>query len=1550
MAKESRVKQRKFGIFQLAIAVSVLINLFALTIPVAAAEVDKTILDISKGNIIIDKDSVIGKKPDNSNAAYNSNGYIITGNIINSYTVVIKGGVEQNVTLHDTSITKNDTSHVSIPTISILGEGTKVNLILSGKNTVSSYNGENQKAAISVPEGTELTIDTIDDTDRHSLTVSSYSGAAAIGGNYGETAGKITINHGTISASFINKGNKAAAIGGGEGGAGGTIVINGGVISVESYEGSAAAIGGGDVRFSYPAKSTHITINGGTISTKVPNGAIANNYDSIGFGQASPANSADNLLKTTVIVNGGNIYNKNGTNNNTIYLLNGRQPVNAAGTTLYSTAIKVDASTVPANGTAVSVNYDGKTLNTSILNNGYIYLFLPVGTRQVEITAAGKTYYGHVETTALTNVNPNSSGIVSRTIATKPTIKIYNDDVEVIKFNVGEKSTLSVTNVSDVFNKSNYKLVYGEDFTVEWYNGSTRIDPASYAANPSQLTVIPSTKADKYKAIFVPLTTANSKVDTKSSDSDVLTPTEITVNIAAILGVTAPGNGGTPVKVITPTDQYTGTVTWTPSHATFGASTKYTARIALTAKPGYTFNGVSANSFTVSGATTVTNSINTGIVTAVFPETRAVPDTAINITAIPGVTALVKGATPVTAITGTEQYTGTVSWEPTAGTFGASTTYTATITLTAKAGYTLAGVLANSFTVIGATNVTHAANSGVVTAVFPATEANVISISAIPGVTSPVNGETPVTEITPTDEYTGTVRWEPTAGTFGASTTYTATITLTAKPGYTLTGVSANSFTVIGATTVAHAANSGIVTAVFPATAANPAVISISAIPGVTAPVKGETPVTEITPTDEYTGTVSWEPTAGAFGASTTYTATITLTAKPGYTLAGVLANSFTVIGATTVTHAANSGVVTAVFPVTEANVISISAIPGVTAPANGATPVTEITPTDEYTGTVSWEPTAGTFGASTTYTATITLTAKPGYTLAGVLANSFTVIGATTVAHAENSGVVTAVFPATAADPDPDVDAVISIFAIPGINAPANGATPVTAITETEQYTGTVSWEPTAGTFGASTTYTATVLLTSKAGYTLTGVSANSFTVIGATTVTHAANSGVVTAVFPATAADPDRDVDAVISIFAIPGINAPANGATPVTEITPTDEYTGTVSWEPTAGTFGASTTYTATITLTSKTGYTLTGVSANSFTVIGATTVTHAANSGVVTAVFPTTAAKRVTVTIQAGTGGTITTGTSGSFGVGETITLAASANSNYSFIGWTSNGGTFANANSVSTIFTVPDANVSLTANFTYSGGNNSVEAPTSPSVPTSPSIPEPHPEPQPSVDVYRSDVINLSSLVDFIESKVTEGKNSTVKVESDDTKGHWAEKTIDTFVNLHIIEGYGQGKFKPNGNITRAEFAVLITRVFGISDVNNSIVLNDVGNHWAKEAIEKLAGLGVIGGYGDGTFKPDKSISREEIVIILSRILNLDKLNKDSSKGKFTDLDASSPYAADEIQKAAEAGIISGKSNGTFDPKGKATRAEALTVLLNALNLDPKVKTLLESLN
>ena len=200
-----------------------------------------------------------------------------------------------------------------------------------------------------------------------------------------------------------------------------------------------------------------------------------------------------------------------------------------------------------------------------------------------------------------------------------------------------------------------------------------------------------------------------------------------------------------------------------------------------------------------------------------------------------------------------------------------------------------------------------------------------------------------------------------------------------------------------------------------------------------------------------------------------------------------------------------------------------------------------------------------------------------------------------------------------------------ITISAIQGVSPPITGGTPVTTITETTQFTGTISWTPSVPESGfvEGTEYTATINLVARAGYTMSGVAENFFTVAGAS-VTNSANSGTVSAVFPATTSS------SRITIQAITGINPPAMAGIPATTITETEQFTGTVTWTPSipaGGTFAPETVYIASIRLTPKQGFTLTGVEADFFTVAGADTVGYQAGSDLVTAVFPPTSTKRL-----------------------------------------------------------------------------------------------------------------------------------------------------------------------------------------------------------------------------------------------------------------------------------------------------------------------------------
>ena len=126
---------------------------------------------------------------------------------------------------------------------------------------------------------------------------------------------------------------------------------------------------------------------------------------------------------------------------------------------------------------------------------------------------------------------------------------------------------------------------------------------------------------------------------------------------------------------------------------------------------------------------------------------------------------------------------------------------------------------------------------------------------------------------------------------------------------------------------------------------------------------------------------------------------------------------------------------------------VSLSAISGVTQPVAGAAPVTSITETAQYTGAVSWNPNHNPFNNATAYTATITLTPKPGFVFAGIAANFFTVAGATSVSNVANSGIITAVFPATSGAP-PNITGPATMTLSAGYTATSTGAYTITGTT----------------------------------------------------------------------------------------------------------------------------------------------------------------------------------------------------------------------------------------------------------------------------------------------------------------------------------------------------------------------------------------------------------------------------------------------------------------------------------------------------------------------
>ena len=142
--------------------------------------------------------------------------------------------------------------------------------------------------------------------------------------------------------------------------------------------------------------------------------------------------------------------------------------------------------------------------------------------------------------------------------------------------------------------------------------------------------------------------------------------------------------------------------------------------------------------------------------------------------------------------------------------------------------------------------------------------------------------------------------------------------------------------------------------------------------------------------------------------------------------------------------------------------------------------------------------------------------------------------------------------------------------------------------------------------------------------------------------------------------------------------------------------------------------------------------------------------------------------------------------------------------------------------------------------------------------------------RPEGKITRAEVatIYFRMLTDESRTKFWSQSNSY----SDVKAGDWFNNAVSTLSNAGIIAGYEDGSFRPNGYITRAEFATIAARFFDVT-YNGKDLFPDISGHWAKDYINQAANKGFVNGYEDGTFKPDRNITRAEAVTMVNRTLD-----------------------------------------------------------------------------
>ena len=322
--------------------------------------------------------------------------------------------------------------------------------------------------------------------------------------------------------------------------------------------------------------------------------------------------------------------------------------------------------------------------------------------------------------------------------------------------------------------------------------------------------------------------------------------------------------------------------------------------------------------------------------------------------------------------------------------------------------------------------------------------------------------------------------------------------------------------------------------------------------------------------------------------------------------------------------------------------------------------------------------------------------------------------------------------------------------------------------------------------------------------------------------------------------------------------------------------------------------------------------------------------------------------------------------GSYAEGAMVTIRAGTRSGYQFSGWTSNSGvTFADASSATTTFTMPASAVTVTANWSSSGGSSSGDY-DEPSWPvTAPDTKNGSITVRPK-NASKGDTVTITTKPDAgyeLESMTVTDRNGKALKLTDKGNGKYTftmpaskveinatfVKEVETspFSDVStsayyyeavkwaqekgITGGIGNGLFGPNQPCTRAQIVTFLWRAAGSPEPKAMSSFADVSTdaYYAK-AVAWAVENGITTGTGDGKFSPDATCTRAQSVTFLFRAIG--KLV--DSKAEFSDVLTDS-YYANAVAWAVENGVTNGIGDGLFGPDNSCTRAQIVTFLFRA---------------
>lgn len=169
--------------------------------------------------------------------------------------------------------------------------------------------------------------------------------------------------------------------------------------------------------------------------------------------------------------------------------------------------------------------------------------------------------------------------------------------------------------------------------------------------------------------------------------------------------------------------------------------------------------------------------------------------------------------------------------------------------------------------------------------------------------------------------------------------------------------------------------------------------------------------------------------------------------------------------------------------------------------------------------------------------------------------------------------------------------------------------------------------------------------------------------------------------------------------------------------------------------------------------------------------------------------------------------------------------------------------------------------------------------------------------------------------------------------------HWASRAVRELTAKHVVEGVSADQFGPNASVTRAEFLTMVVRHFGLQASGTAPFSDVKTGSWYADAVSAAYASGMVEGTGTGKFEPNKTITREEMAVMIARVYQkqVGQATGEAKASGFSDAASISQWALEDVDAAVKAGLMTGNQNGRFAPRNQASRAEAAQVVYNLLH-------------